>query len=221
MTDEEWEAFCLRQEREALEAHFESAIARLPFQERDALSEKFERHLKEGGVEAVCRLTEILEGVQFVLLYPIVIEHFLRASRSRPPLSKRELARTVRQKKKLARCLREASNAALGLDEDSYFFPLLAGQLAELEAGITQLAQDEESRWAPPNTGRRKKPGTPLAVGLDSLFRTGSVAIMERMDRIAAVVTAFIEPVSGEQLRQRVKDLSRRPPTTQPDGVSS
>jgi len=221
MTDQEWEEFCLWQERGALEAHFETAIAKFPPQEREFLSRDFEQRLIDGGVEAVYRLTEILEGVQFVPLYPLVIDHFLQTRRPRQPLSKKELARSVRQKAELARCLKKASNAALEIDGDSHLYSLLAQQLAELEESISRLARDEESDWEPPLAGRRKKPGTLFAAGIDSLFRTNSVAIVERMSRIAAVVTAFVEPVSGEQIRQRLKDLRRRPPTTQPSGVPS
>lgn len=79
---------------------------------------------------------------------------------------------------------------------------------------VAGLASEAESPGKPARPGRSMRTSTQLVLGLEALFWKPDIPMTKRSGLIAEVVSAFVEPVTGEQIRQRIKDHRRRPSTT-------
>ncbi len=211
MDDEEWNAFRRQQEREALMATIGDALSQVPRDQADRLRADFSTCLEEGGVDSVYSLAKCVDWIRIPLLYPLVTEHFVHARVPPKELTQRERDRLARQQHQLAEKLRESSKTARAISSGPRWCAQLAKSLDELAAELTRLASEAEPPGRSAGPGRPMRASTRLALGLDGLFWQPDIPMTERCRLIAAVVSAFIEPVSGEQIRQRIKDLRRRP----------
>ncbi len=140
-------------------------------------------------------------------------EHFVHARVPPKELTRRERERLARQQHQLAKKLRESSKAARAISSGPSWCAQLAGSLDGLAADLTRRASEAEPPGRAAGPGRSKRAGTRLALGLDALFWEPDIPMTGRCRLIAGVVSAFVEPVTGEQIRQRIKDLRRRSPS--------
>lgn len=214
MTDEEWQAIRIQQEHEDLESALEHALENVAEHEHDDIRDAFAASLAAGGARSVYALVEKLDHIRFVMVYPLVAEHFLRARRPDSEPSKAEREQSVRAKAQLAEQLRKAGDAAREVPTASAVFGELAENLTELSSKLDQLAEDERELDADRHAGRPREPETEFAVALDALFWESKLPSTRRAELAAGVISAFVEPILGEKVRQRLKDLRRRPRTS-------
>ena len=212
--DEQWDRFCREQERQDLTVAITHALSQVPKEQADQLRADFLTCIEGGGAGSSYAFTNCIDILGLPLLYPLVAEHFIQARVPPKELTQRERNRLSRQQRKLGKKLREASEAAGALSSD----PTLAAQLAEslggLAATFTRRASETEPPVGSSRPGRRTSTSTKLALELEDLFWEPNIPMTERSRLIAAVVSAFVEPVTGEQIRQRIKDHRRRPPSS-------
>jgi hypothetical protein len=213
--DAEWNSFRRHQEREALMATLDDALTQVLGDKADQLRAEFSDCV-EDGVDSVYSIAQCIDWIRLPLLYPLVSEHFVHARVPPKELTKRERDRLGRQQDRLAKKLGDASEAARAITGGPRWCVQLAEGLDTLAAELTRLSTDEEPPRSPGGPGRRMRASTRLALGLDALFWKPTLPMTERCRLIAGVVSAFIEPVSGEQIRQRIKDLRRRPRCARP-----
>ena len=112
MDDELWNAVRRQQEREALTATIGDALSQVPEDEADQLRADFSTCLDDGGVDAAYAFAEAIDWIRLPLLYPLVTEHFVQARVPPKELTQRERDRLARQQHRLAKKLKEASEAA-------------------------------------------------------------------------------------------------------------
>jgi len=212
--DDQWNAVRRQQEREALLATIGDALSQVPEDQAEQLGADFSTCLGNGGVDAVYSFAESIDWIRLPLLYPLVAEHFVHARVPPKELTRRERNRLARKQHKLAKKLRESSEAARAISSGPSWRAQLAESLDGLAAEFTRLANEAEPPGGAARPGRSVRASTQLALGLEALFWKPDIPMTERCRLIAAVVSAFVEPVSGEQIRQRIKDLRRRPPSS-------
>lgn len=211
MDDKEWDEFRRWQERTDLSVAIDNAVKGIPQAESKRLKAEFLTCLDAGGVESSYAIADVIEGGRLPLLYPLVAEHFVRVRR--PPLSrtKRERSQHARALRQVAKKLEDVSQLALSITDGPSWCVPMAQSLQPLAGAIARLVSEDEVSESPDGPGRPMKVGTPLAIDLNALFGKSELSIPRRCEIIAAVVTAFVEPVTGEQIRQRFKDFRRRP----------
>lgn len=211
MNDKEWNEFRRHQEREALQASFDGDLPDVPEEERDRLRAEFSDCLDGNAVEAVYLLSEAIDQIRLPMLYPLVIEHFLGARNFAKKLTRREREQLARKELRLAKKLEDVSEFARTMLHGPLWCNSLAPTFDRLAAELARLADEEAADASPQTPGRRMQPGTRLASGLNALFWEPHLPMTKRSELIASVVSAFVEPVTGELIRQRLKDLHRRP----------
>ncbi len=211
MNDAEWKRFRMEDERKTLLIEIEHALDRVPGTEAAELGEEFSRCLDGGGIEAAYAITEEIDGIQILVFYPVVIEHFIRARILPVKLTKDQRARRVRRILKLADALRKAGKAARDLPDSPRWCTALSGPLSGHAEQLIRLAKDDIAVRNASGPGSPMEVSTSLAMSLNDLFGESKLPQTTRCDLIANVVSAFVEPVTGEQIRQRIKTLRRRP----------
>jgi hypothetical protein len=211
VNDAEWKRFRMEDERKSLLIEIDRALDDVPGVEAAELDEEFTRCLDRGGVDAVYAFTEKVDVIFLPVFYPLVTEYFIRARVAPVKLPKPKRTRRAKQLLKLAETLAQAGLTARNLSNVPRWCTSLSGSLCGFAAQLLRLANEDIAIHKNVGPGRPMEVSTSFALSLNDVFRGRKVSMMNRCDLIAGVVSAFVEPVDGEQIRQRIKDLRRRP----------
>lgn len=211
MNDSEWREVRLFQEREAVLASFEDALAEIPVGLAEQLRVEFMSALDRGGVESLYALSEAIDWIRLPVLYPVVAESFVRARQPAKELSARARDQRARRRLKAAKRLEDARDAVLDLTDGPSWRTALGKTLDALVSDLVQMAEEDGGGRKRGGPGRSRTVGSDFALRLNALFWNSDMPMTKRAELIAAVVSAFVEPVTGERVRQRIKDLRRRP----------
>lgn len=211
MTDEEWDDFRREQERQSLTATIERSLGRVTPDEADRLREEFLGRLEAGGVDAVYAFAESIDGIRLPQLYPAISDQFVNSRVPSTPLTRGETRKLVRYQRKLAKKLRETGEIAIEMPDSLGWGTKLGESMLGLADDLIRRATETEESAISIRPGRAIKPGTQLALDLENLYWKPELPMTHRCKLIADVVSSFVEPVSAEQIRQRLKDLRPRP----------
>lgn len=212
MDDKEWLDIRRYQEREALLASLKMELKRVPEDVADRVEAEFFVRLENGGVESVYALAEAIDWYCIPILYPLVTEHFVRALHPPEQMTKRGSVRRAKQLSQLANSIKKSSSLALAVSNGPSWCTALGENLGSVANELERQANEDSSTNGPGVPGKPMHCSTRLALGLNGLLLASKLPMTRRSSLIAAVVSSFIEPVTGEQIRQRIKDLVRRPP---------
>lgn len=190
------------------------ALDHLPGTQTAELDEEFSQCLDQGGAAAAYAVTEKLDGHLLPLFYPIVVEHFLRARLDSVELTKAQRSRRARRLLKLAHSLAKAGDSARDLPNGPQWIQSMSGSLYVFARQLLELAQSDIKARNTTRPGSPMEISTSLARCLEALFADSDLSMRARCALIAGVITRFIEPMTGEKVRQRIKDLRRRPHRT-------
>jgi len=212
VNNSEWLEFRLFQEREAVLASLKDALADISIDLAEQLRVEFMSALDRGGVESLYSLSEVIDWIRLPVLYPVVTESFVRARLPTKELSARARDQRARRLLKAAKRMESARDSLFSIPGGSSWCAVLGKMLDGYASKLVQMAEGDKADRDAGGPGRLRTTTSEFAVELDLLFGESNLLMTKRCELIAAVVSAFVEPVSGERVRQRIKDLRRRPP---------
>lgn len=210
MHDMTWNQFRRDQERDDLLAYLKIALKDVSRRFVPQLKKEFSTCLTNGGVESVLTLGEAIHWIRHPVLYSVVTEQFVQARRPRAELTKKERAHRSKDLRRIAGKLDDAWQILIGVSSSPSWCIPIAETLEELAFEMNRLADQDRVPQVSNDPGRPTRIGTPLALALNAQFEKSKLPMTTRCKLIASVVSAFIEPVTGEQIRLRIKDLQRR-----------